>query len=270
MTLKPGQENLPLTLNVYNGSHEIPSYKWFRISIGGYIVATEKNLNGREAAAIDVSGTIQGGQMQILVEAGGVPGSALWFTLTAPQVELTSIDPQQVRVGQKIVLGGNYFSSQAQQNVVYINGKQAPVLSATTSSIVAQVPANADVGVDRVQVSVNNLPSGSLELCVYQRPAPELLAFDVWMAPPGGTVSITGRNFSANPNENKVFFGSAPAAVSSATPTQLIVVVPNWSWGPSELNIPVSVVVDGVRSANTLPIDIGPMYHGATPQFNTD
>lgn len=268
MTLKPGQENLPLTLNIYNGSHEIPSYKWFRISIGGYIVATEKNLApGRESAAVDVSGTIQGGNMQILVEAGGVPGSAIWFTLTSPGIELNSVNPQQVRAGQKIVLGGENFSATPNQNTVFVDSKKATVESSTPTSIVAIVPANADIGDNKVQVSVNNLPSRSLSLSVFQRPAPELLAFDVWMAPPGGTVSITGRNFSANLSDNKVYFGNVQTEVTYATETQLIVVVPNWSWGGSQLNIPVSVVTDGVRSANTLPIDIGPMYHGATPQF---
>ncbi|MBY0357213.1 MAG: IPT/TIG domain-containing protein [Candidatus Obscuribacterales bacterium] len=270
MTLKPGQENLPLRLNIYNGSHEIPSYKWFRITIGGYLVATEANLRGAEEGSVDVSGVIQGGNMQILVEAGGVPGAALWFNLSAPKTELHSIDPEQVRQGQKIVLGGNNFSSQTNQNTVYLNSKTATVLSSTASSIVAQVPADADLGPNRVEVSVNGMASQSLSLNVYQRPAPELIAFDVWMAPPGGTVTLTGRNFSNRADENKVFFGSVPAAVSSATTTQLVIIVPTWSWGPSQLNIPVSVVVDGVRSANTLPMDIGPMYHGATPQFQQD
>jgi hypothetical protein len=98
---------------------------------------------------------------------------------------------------------------------------------------------------------------------------PDILGIDVWMAPPGGTINISGRSFSANAVENKVLFGKVPAEVSSASQSHLSVIVPNWSWGPSQLNIPITVEVNGVRS-NAYPFDIGPMYHGATPQFGHD
>jgi hypothetical protein len=90
------------------------------------------------------------------------------------------------------------------------------------------------------------------------------------MAPPGGTIHISGRNFSNNSVSNKVLFGDVPGQVESASATNLTVIVPNWSYGPSQLNIPVTVEVEGYRSANTYPFDIGPSYHGAIPQFQQD
>jgi len=71
----------------------------------------------------------------------------------------------------------------------------------------------------------------------------------VGTAPPGGTINVSGHNFSANAVEDKVFFGEVPLKLRFASPSQLTVVVPNWSWGPSQLKLPISVEVDGIRSA---------------------
>lgn len=266
LALQPSQQNLPLSLNLYNGSTESPSFKWFRLIIGGYTLATEKNLNGREEASIDVTGQIPGGSTQVMVEAGGVPGASLVWTLTTPRVTVQRIEPQNIKAGDTVTIYGTNFSAVANQNSVMFNNKPAQVLSASTSQLQVKAPANLSAGVDSVTVNTNNLVANAMEIMATSLPVPELLSTDCWMAPPGGNITITGRNFGAGA---KVYFQDVQAPVISQSSTQLVVQVPNWSYGNS-LNIPLTVVVNGVRSANSIPFDIGPMYHGAIPTVQPD
>lgn len=270
LALQAGQETLPLVMTIYNGSPEVPSFKWFRIIVNGEILATEKDMQGREAASKDVSGLIRGSNLQVQIQAGGVPGANLWWTLETAQMELSYVEPNSVMQGETVrLLGSNFPSDPAALNVT-LNGKAASVISASSNTLIVQVPKSAELGTNHVQVRSNGVTTSPVSLSIVSRPLPEIMGIDCWMAPPGGTINISGRNFSPNAGGNKVFFGSVQGQVSSSTGTSLAVIVPNWSYGPSQLNIPISVEVDGVRSANTFPFDIGPMYHGAVPQFGHD
>lgn len=270
LSLQPGQERLPLVLNIYNGSNETPGFKWFRLTIGGYLIATEQSLSNKEFGSLDVTGKIPGGQTQVLVEAAGVPGAALRWALTTPRIEITSIEPGTIEPGQTLTIRGANFSPVPGQNTVTFGDQTGEVIASDPSTLKVKVPENVQSGIAQLQVNVDNNRSRVTEVMLTGLPAPELLSIDCWMAPPGGTITITGRNFSADAGLNKVFFRDVEARVVSASPTQLVVEVPNWSYGPQQLNIPLSVVSNGVTSANSLPFDIGPMYHGATPQFPTD
>lgn len=270
LALQPGQETLPLVMTIYNGSPEVPSFKWFRIMVNGEILATEKDMLGREAASKDVSGLIRGSNLQVQIEAGGVPGANLWWTLETSQMELSYVEPNSVMQGETVKLLGSNFPSDPAGLTVTLNGKAATVLSASPNTLLVQVPKSAELGVNHVEVRSNGVTTSPVSLSIMSRPLPEIMGVDCWMAPPGGTINISGRNFSPDAGANKVFFGSVPGQVSSSTGTSMAVIVPNWSYGPSQLNIPISVEVNGVRSANTFPFDIGPMYHGAVPQFGHD
>lgn len=270
LNLQPGQDTLPLTMSIYNGSPETPSYKWFRIMMNGEVLATEKDMQGREAASKDVTGLIRGTNLQVQIEAGGVPGAGLWWVLDTQALELRYAEPQSATEGQEVRLYGSNFPSNAASLSVFFNDKQAQVVSASNSQIVVQVPKGAELGSNRIMVRSGSVTSNPISMSVGSRPVPEILSIDVWMAPPGGTINITGRNFSPSANGNQVYFGSTPGQVSQASTTWMSVIVPNWSYGPSQLNIPITVVSNGMRSSNTYPFDIGPMYHGGTPSFGHD
>jgi hypothetical protein len=268
--LEAGQLELPLKMSIYNGSAEAPSYKWFRILINGEIIATEADLHGREIGTKDVTGIIQGSNLQVQIEAGGVPGASLWWTLSAEQMSLTGVEPPQVLPGQEFRIAGSNIPSTPDLLSVTVEGQPARIISASAESIVAQMPGSLRTGVACLQVRTAKQVANPLSITITSLPVPEISSIDCWMAPPGGTINISGRNFSANAVEDKVFFDKVPAEVRSASTTQLEVVVPNWPYGPSQLNIPISVEVKGVRSGNRFPFDIGPSYHGAIPQFGHD
>ncbi|MBX9687486.1 MAG: hypothetical protein K2X27_12335, partial [Candidatus Obscuribacterales bacterium] len=136
LQLQAGQESLPLLMSIYNGSPEAPSFKWFRIIVNGVVLATEQDMRGKEAASKDISGSIQGNNLQVQVEAGGVPGANLWWTLSTGQAELSYASPQQVMQGQELKLCGSGFPSAASSIYVSMNGKQVPVLSASANAVV--------------------------------------------------------------------------------------------------------------------------------------
>lgn len=271
LTLAPGQELLPMTLVVRNGADGKVPFNWFRINIAGYLMASEQDLKGgKRQAAIDVTGRIQGGMSQIIIDAAGEPGATLSFSLVTTPVSLESVEPSIVMQGQTIHLTGRNFAPSEDQNTVLINGKPVPVLASSATAITARVPADAKAGTNTLQVSVNGVPTKSLAITVGARAVPVLHSTNYWMAPPGAILTISGANFAPNPGDNKVIFQNVPGQVVAATPTRLRVVIPNWAYGPQQMNIPLYVVSLGVRSGNYLPFDIGPKYLGATPPMPGD
>jgi hypothetical protein len=270
LTLQPGQEKLPLNLIVVNGSAHSPAYNWFRITIAGYLVASEKDLKGSNEASIDVSGQMQPGRSQIIIEAGGKLDSSLSFWLTTKPVTVNYIHPRSALLSDSVTIGGTNFSTNAGDNVVTFDSKAAQVISASNNYLTVKVPQSCDIGMNRLLVTVNGLKSNAVPIYISHAPAPELLSLEYWMVPPGATLTIQGRNFAPNLSDNKVYFGSVQANVVSGDANSLVVVVPNWGYGPQEINVPISVVSNNVPSVNQLPIDIGPRFCGQIPQFPQD
>jgi IPT/TIG domain len=265
MNLKQSQDQMPLFLSVFNGPEGKRPFNWFRINIGGYLMASEKDLNGTRAATLDVSGKMQPGGGQILIDAAGEPGATLIFTLRTPAVSISEIEPTTALIGKKIIITGQNFSSDERQDTVLVDGKPVPILSAGANTITAMIPPNIPAGNTAVKVIVDSVESGTLPLSVKLRPVPVLTSTDFWMAPPGATLTISGQNFANDASRNRVYFGKKQVQVTSSSANTLTVIVPNWIFGPGQLNIPVYVVSDGVRSANAIPFDIGPKYLANLP-----
>ena len=169
-----------------------------------------------------------------------------------------------------IDLTGKNFSSDESQDTVLIGNRPAQLLSAGNNSITAQVPADVQGGNAGVKVIVDSIASKPLGLLVSEVPPPVLVSTNYWMAPPGAYLTINGQNFGDDSSKMQVFFGGVQAQVVNASPTSATVIVPNWSYGPSQMNIPLYMVANGVRSANSMPFDIGPKYLGALPPIPGD
>ncbi|HEY9793334.1 MAG TPA: IPT/TIG domain-containing protein [Candidatus Obscuribacterales bacterium] len=90
--------------------------------------------------------------------------------------------------------------------------------------------------------------------------SPVLTGLNYGMAPPGATVTIAGSNFSPNWKDNQVFFNNVPAQITGSSQNAISVIVPDWTYGSSQLGIAVRVVSHGVPSANSLKFDIGAKY----------
>lgn len=253
----PGQEKLPLTLTFRNGKVEddeqvAPRYAWIRASVGGSSVLADNEFASKGTVAIDLTGKVGAGADQIIIEVGGIAGSTLSWTVTAPKVVLTSSKPEEVAPGDKLTLNGANFSTNAVDNIVNFGDKQAQVISATDSKLQIKVPDDAQTGKVTVSVLLCGMQSQPIQVKV--KAVPELESTSWMEGPPGLEVEITGKNFGKNLSDNKVFFAEYQAYVSAATPTKLTVIVPEM---PNPYyDAPVTVQVAGVKSKNSLKFQV--------------
>ncbi|MFD2569122.1 IPT/TIG domain-containing protein [Spirosoma soli] len=84
-----------------------------------------------------------------------------------------------------------------------------------------------------------------------QAPALRIVSIEPATAPVGSTVVVNGENFSTTPGSNTVTIGGVPATVISASPTQLVVVVPEGA-----ANGPIGITAGGqtVQSSGTFTV----------------
>lgn len=276
LPLQPGQEQLEkLTLTVINGVGGRPKFKWLRLQIGGYMMATEQNFTaGSNRAVIDVSGKIQPGTNQIICEAGGVVGATMQCYLTTANPYITAVHPQNTQQGAIISIYGGNLDMEKQDEIVYFNGRPGKTISSSDPVIRVQVPMDCPPGPNEMIVSVADIKTKPVMVNVSPKPVPELLQVLPWVVVPGGQSYISGRNFAPNFSDNQVFIGGIQAQVLSGDENNLTVVVPldfNANLAPLmvKYNIPVYVVSKGVRSANTLNMDIGAYEQGPGTQYPT-
>lgn len=276
LPLQPGQEKLEkLTLTVINGVQGRPKFKWLRLQIGGYMIATEKNFaKGANQATIDVSGKLQPGTNQIICEAGGVVGASMQWFLTTVNPYITSVHPINAAQGQAISIYGGNLEMANSDEIVYFNGVPGNTIASSDPVIRAKVPDNAEPGPNELTVSVAGIKTQPLIINIYPKPVPELLSVLPWVVVPGGQSYITGRNFAPTPQNNQVYIGGISAEVVSGDENNLTVIVPldfNANLAPLmvKYNIPVYVVSNGIRSANTLNMDIGAYEQGPGTQYPT-
>lgn len=255
LNLKPGQEKLPLTLTFYNGPEGKPGFTWVRVSIGGRPAYTEKDFRGGKTFSDDLTRDLGVGPTQVAVQAGGPAGATFQWVLTTPKPTLTKANPDKSPTGQNIALEGSNFSTIPNLNVVTFEGKPATVVSATTSSLQVKVPDDAKAGKNEVLVTVVDMKAGPVTVTV--QPKPEVSGVNMFSAPPGQPLVISGKNFSPNARENKVSIGDYSADVTAASPTSLTVTIPlaldpiQPAWG-----LAVVVETNGVKSNDDVTVNV--------------
>jgi hypothetical protein len=77
---------------------------------------------------------------------------------------------------------------------------------------------------------------------------------DLISAPPGQTLTITGKGFSAKSSDNVVMFGGVPAQVVSSSPTSITVTVPEMYY--PQWNVSVVVKIGGVSSNDNCKLNV--------------
>lgn len=256
INIQKGQEKLQLFLTYYNGDASAPGYSTVRISSASLPYVTEKSFGKEKSFTTNVTGDLGWGGNQILISAKGPKGAMLGWRLTTPKPMLTSLSPETVSAGGTCAINGTNLCSDASDDVIQINGKNAQVVSATANQIVFKCPENMAGGAGTVSVNVAGIDAGKLPVAVNAVPnLTSLSATWAWLNAP---VTIYGTGFGNNPADVTVFMGSLRAPVDSVTPTQIVFRVPDGyagtSWG---FNQPLRVSVNGVRARNTLLMSTG-------------
>jgi hypothetical protein len=135
---------------------------------------------------------------------------------------ITEFSPAAGRYGSEITITGKRFSTVASENKVYLNGKAATVVNATTTMLRVLVPDKALSG--KIQLTT---PDGGVTTSeiyeVYQPPV--LTGFSPVEGIVGQTVTITGEHLQADLVEG-IKLNGLDCEVLSATATSLAVKVP--------------------------------------------
>jgi YD repeat-containing protein len=143
------------------------------------------------------------------------------------QLSIISFTPQKGVVGSSVTINGTGFGATAGQNSVSFNGVSATIVSATTTQIVATVPATATTGPISVTAPGGPVSTSTAFTVLADSGAPTISSFTPSSGLTGSGVTITGTNYDPSPGNNRVHFNLSGAAVNSATPTTLSVTVPN-------------------------------------------
>lgn len=177
---------------------------------------------------------------------------------------ITGFSPAWQAVGSAITISGTNFDTTAANNsVTFSNNLQASVASATSTSLVVIVPAgtiNGSITVATAGGSATS-PTYFVVKTTGASTAPSITSSPA-SGTVGSTVTISGTNFDAAPENNIVTFNGTPAMVSLATATSLTVTVP----GATNGNITVTTPGGTVVSASTFSITPTP---GTSPAITS-
>ncbi|HEY2115199.1 MAG TPA: carboxypeptidase regulatory-like domain-containing protein, partial [Candidatus Angelobacter sp.] len=155
-------------------------------------------------------------------------GNILFITrANSSQLSIISFTPQKGTVGSSVTINGTGFGATAGQNSVSFNGVSATIVSATTTQIVATVPATATTGAITVTAPGGSVSTSTAFTVLADSGAPTISSFTPSSGLTGSAVTITGTNYDPSPGNNRVHFNLSGAVVNSATSTTLNVTVPN-------------------------------------------
>ncbi|WP_298541462.1 IPT/TIG domain-containing protein [uncultured Aquimarina sp.] len=215
------------------------------VNFGETIADNSVAFNGTEAEIIAASTTeitvvIPDGATTgpLTVEVLGQTGTIELFTITPT---ITSFSPESGAADDEITITGTNFNVDVDVNNVSFNGVLANVISASTTELVVEVPAEASSG--RIAVEIEGLLATSETDFIT---IPSIVSFSPEVGASGIEVIITGGNFSTIPGDNVVRFNGVVAVVTESTVTSITTSVPNGS----ETG-PITVEVDGQIGTST-------------------
>jgi YD repeat-containing protein len=155
-------------------------------------------------------------------------GNILAITpLSATTSAVTGFSSYAGGSGTTVTIYGSGFSTTPGNNLVYINGVQATVVSATTNSVTIEVPAGATSGTITVTSPNGSATSANNFAVNAAQGSPTITGFSPAMAPAGTSVTITGSNLQAGSSNSAVYFNGFPAPVTSSSGSALTVTVPS-------------------------------------------
>jgi hypothetical protein len=252
LDLKKEMESAKLTLSIKN-----EGFKWFRVLIANQVVATERSIDRSGQGKLDISGMIQSGQNQVVIQAGGSPGAKIeWKVTTVATAKLDRVDPDEALIGETVAVKGHHFALNPGSNEVMIGNAKGQIAAAKATELKVKIPENTEPGDVDVTAKVNGIKTNTIKMKV--RGIPQVSGASLQGVPPGQTIVVYGKNFSKNIGENRVFFDESPAEIVSGSTTELMVVVPFIPYREGHNASQVKVQVGKVMSKTSAAVTVGP------------
>lgn len=245
--LKPGQESLPLTLNVYNGPEGSKPMRAIRATLSGRELFTEKSFKGKETLALDLSDALTPGSTQIVFQTYGDVGATFTWDLTSKSSpSIKELNPKSATIGASVKATGKQLPTDVRAYTITVGGKAATVSTAGGDAVEFKVPDGIKPdakGEVPVLVTVSGQKFKALMLKVVSEP--EIQSFSHVSISSQQVMTITGKNFGKDAAKVKVTFGGIPGDIMSCSDNSITVRTPEITEIPSTRE--VLVTVDGVK-----------------------
>ena len=218
-----------LIFSVLTSAWSAPGFTTYTYDTAGRVVQTTNGSGSLGSLNYDDRANLLGGANQSL-----------------SGLSVNGLLPSAAPVGSEVTIEGNGFISGG-TTVIFYNGIVAQIKKINTNEIIAVVPNGAASGPVTVSVTssgTTQTASSSSSFTVTNRALPVITGFSpqVVVAAPSGqvqsstTVTITGTGFAITPVNNTVTVGKTELLVKTASPTQLVVVIPSVS-GSGKINV---------------------------------
>ncbi|RPD41429.1 IPT/TIG domain-containing protein [Chitinophaga barathri] len=201
-----------------------------RIRGEGFESAVSGNLvdfNGKRAVVLEAMDTSLLVQAPEGVETGPLSVTINGQHITGPEFamvplpQITEVSPLSGPAGVEMIIKGQYFSTERDENHVFINNKEVAVTSASREELKLILPGGTGDG--KVKVMVNDQ---QVEGPNFKDQNLGIITFSPDNGQDGLQVTITGSGFNLSPAANQVTFNGSQAQVLEATATTLKVLAP--------------------------------------------
>jgi len=191
------------------------------VQVGSQRVEVVEALANRLSVRIGPS--VQSGHIAVTSAGTTVRGPEFRVTPALPAPVIEAIAPAKGPPGTEVVLRGKHFSPRLTGNTVTLAGQPAIVRSATPEELRVIVPAAERPAPFVVRVEqAGEVSSARFELTA----ATTVSEVKPLRAGPGAQITIRGRGFSKQREQNRVYLNSVQLPVKSASDGELVVQLP--------------------------------------------
>lgn len=154
----------------------------------------------------------------VVVTSGSLTSNAVPFSALTPNI--TSIAPTSGTGSTQVTISGTGFGSSQDTGSVWLGSTLGNVVSWSDNQIIAKVSPGSNSGFAQVQ-----RPGVSSNSVAFTVNAPSISSLSPASGTPGTQVTITGSGFGSAQGSGEVWLGTAPAAVSSWSDTQIAAII---------------------------------------------
>jgi hypothetical protein len=222
---------------------------------------------GSSTLTLPIANNTQAGNYSLTITGTSTTGGGTDAHTVSPNPALTvtptigSLSVSSGVVGTSVTITGTNFGSAQNGSTLTFGG--VPATNITTwndTSIVAVVPVGTPAGSDPVLVTVNNIPSNTVNITIF----PSITALSVTSGPINTPLTLTGNSFGSTQGQSTVTFNGISAgnavtwsdtAVTVAVPAALtpgvysvVVTVNGTASNPPGVTAPTFTVVPSITS----------------------
>lgn len=252
VSLKAGQDVLPLTMTFTNGSEGRSKMTGIRIFVNGRKIMSEADFRGKDTVSLKMDDVLSAGDTQMEVQTYGKDGSNLTWVLTTPKIKVSDIKPDSVAPGDKVTINGKNLPKTLSAYAVTVGTKTGTITGATDKAVTFTVPQGVEGGKQVVTLYIAGVKCDPLSIKI--KVSPELSGTNMVACPAQSPLTISGTGFSTKQGDNVVTFNGVNASVIRATATTLEVMVPDLPF-PQD-NVEIKVKSAGVDAKNTIKQDL--------------